>query len=48
MSDNSKDKKDSHPVPSTLNALSQEELAQMRASIRDRLFYNERRRFDDD
>ena len=48
MSDNSKDKKDSHPVPSPLNALSQEELAQMRASIRNRLFYNERRRFEDD
>ncbi len=48
MSNNSKDKKDSHPVPSPLNALSQEELAQMRASIRNRLFYNERRRFEDD
>ena len=48
MPDDSKDKKDSHPVRSPLNALSQQELAQMGASIRNRLFYNERQRFNDD
>ena len=48
MPDDSKYKKDSHPVRSPLNALSQQELAQMRASIRNRLFYNERQRFNDD